>query len=837
LTIKNYLLILFIIPIHIFASSNNLSLKNIDVKITESKYKEIFKETTKNKTDSTYVIYPNTTGNILSLEIKNQSTKFNILANGTVRLNYTGSDLTFTQSGISINSDFPQVEPVLPDTVFILPNFEFDVIEEPVQNQQVLEIVFTPSVGEVVTREIILEIVSPIKITSPKDGSFIDRDNDILIIIEETSEDKTRSEMQLYINDDLIETISSIPYNYSWGTSTLEDGEYIIKVIDNNEVKGTTTLDSVTVTLLNSNHKIIEPGKDEICNINTHRFLVYTIVNEDNLQANFPGFIDSVRITDEDGTDWYDQLTILGKEEKMHNINNKKNHSLPRKENVNGIKSSSKFINHGISMNKKVNNENKDDVNHGGVFPEDFLPAGKYKFYCGGFNEVEGEIETVSSPDSIEFIIPDWSIKLDNITPNPDYELYMPRVLYNRNSIINIDIKYHPLSPEFNIPINVEIYNLQTTELVATYEGLTKENPSYAWNPSSGVNTPGFYQIVLRESSGSEDMSIVQSEVVQLCFIYEAFNENITNNWEQNDVNASPSTNYWDTYYFPCHWEYYTTYTPVLGGIYDTADSLESTTLTFPDPVALNNVYPLVLSYIWGTPTLLAEDNINLYPSTPPSRLMGDYSIKFYTDDNLLINEALQPLHTNPNFVTMDEFGNIQVHQVSEVTHENCGNTPVHTTLRREYNLPDELYNSCNIEIKMEGLPEYFDEPDEYRWQAHIYDEIFLYYSWEYLPELVVLDIEEESAGNIVQTAKLYQNYPNPFNPETTIKFDLVKSDNVKLVVYNSKGQSVKTLIDKRLNKGLHQVKLYVNDLSNGVYFYSLITKNSVITKKMMLIK
>ncbi|MFC2092542.1 T9SS type A sorting domain-containing protein [Bacteroidota bacterium] len=84
---------------------------------------------------------------------------------------------------------------------------------------------------------------------------------------------------------------------------------------------------------------------------------------------------------------------------------------------------------------------------------------------------------------------------------------------------------------------------------------------------------------------------------------------------------------------------------------------------------------------------------------------------------------------------------------------------------------------------------------------------------------------------------KLYQNYPNPFNPVTTIKFDIPKSSFVKLVVYNSLGKEVATLVNKKLNAGSYEVNWDGSDYSSGMYFYKMASDDYLQTKKMMLIK
>jgi hypothetical protein len=88
----------------------------------------------------------------------------------------------------------------------------------------------------------------------------------------------------------------------------------------------------------------------------------------------------------------------------------------------------------------------------------------------------------------------------------------------------------------------------------------------------------------------------------------------------------------------------------------------------------------------------------------------------------------------------------------------------------------------------------------------------------------------------------LSQNYPNPFNPETRISFNMPKSGNANLNVYNTKGQLVKTLINGNVASGAHELTWNGtdnsgNNVASGLYFYKLSANGKVETRKMMLMK
>jgi hypothetical protein len=84
---------------------------------------------------------------------------------------------------------------------------------------------------------------------------------------------------------------------------------------------------------------------------------------------------------------------------------------------------------------------------------------------------------------------------------------------------------------------------------------------------------------------------------------------------------------------------------------------------------------------------------------------------------------------------------------------------------------------------------------------------------------------------------KLYQNYPNPFNPATTVEFYLPYGTDVILRVINILGQTVSVLHSGYLNAGNYKMQLEGSGLSSGIYFISLISPNTSLVRKIILLK
>ncbi|MBO6584472.1 MAG: FG-GAP repeat protein [Gracilimonas sp.] len=92
--------------------------------------------------------------------------------------------------------------------------------------------------------------------------------------------------------------------------------------------------------------------------------------------------------------------------------------------------------------------------------------------------------------------------------------------------------------------------------------------------------------------------------------------------------------------------------------------------------------------------------------------------------------------------------------------------------------------------------------------------------------------------ANLPSDFILNNNFPNPFNPTTKITFELPRSAETQLTVYDSVGRKVTTLVDKNLNAGAHSYNFNAEFLTSGLYVYSLKIDGEVVsTKKMTLIK
>jgi hypothetical protein len=98
--------------------------------------------------------------------------------------------------------------------------------------------------------------------------------------------------------------------------------------------------------------------------------------------------------------------------------------------------------------------------------------------------------------------------------------------------------------------------------------------------------------------------------------------------------------------------------------------------------------------------------------------------------------------------------------------------------------------------------------------------------------------VTNDRLADIPTSVELQQNYPNPFNPTTTIEYGVPEAAEVTLEVFDMLGRKVATLINREAKSaGRHSVQFDAGRLSSGMYIYRMKAGNTVITKKLTLIK
>ena len=89
----------------------------------------------------------------------------------------------------------------------------------------------------------------------------------------------------------------------------------------------------------------------------------------------------------------------------------------------------------------------------------------------------------------------------------------------------------------------------------------------------------------------------------------------------------------------------------------------------------------------------------------------------------------------------------------------------------------------------------------------------------------------------------LYQNYPNPFNPSTMIKYAVPEESKISVEIFNSVGEKIGEIDEGVKSAGYYEVTWNSENLSSGIYYYTITaagshSKNSFRnTKKMILLR
>jgi len=97
--------------------------------------------------------------------------------------------------------------------------------------------------------------------------------------------------------------------------------------------------------------------------------------------------------------------------------------------------------------------------------------------------------------------------------------------------------------------------------------------------------------------------------------------------------------------------------------------------------------------------------------------------------------------------------------------------------------------------------------------------------------DIQFIEVAEESSS-----ITLGQNVPNPFSRTTQIDFTLASRENTKLQVTDLNGQMIYQMSDV-FDAGANTITIHASDIAgSGVYYYTLTTSTSKVTKRMVII-
>ena len=110
-----------------------------------------------------------------------------------------------------------------------------------------------------------------------------------------------------------------------------------------------------------------------------------------------------------------------------------------------------------------------------------------------------------------------------------------------------------------------------------------------------------------------------------------------------------------------------------------------------------------------------------------------------------------------------------------------------------------------------------------------------------------LLVLEQLLAALTPKETALFANYPNPFNPETWIPYELAKSGNVNITIYDARGSVVRRLALGHQPAGVYQSRSRAaywdgrnalgEPVASGVYFYTLTAGEFTATRKLLIRK
>lgn len=98
-----------------------------------------------------------------------------------------------------------------------------------------------------------------------------------------------------------------------------------------------------------------------------------------------------------------------------------------------------------------------------------------------------------------------------------------------------------------------------------------------------------------------------------------------------------------------------------------------------------------------------------------------------------------------------------------------------------------------------------------------------------------ILSVESVGA-NAVVSQMFISSAPNPFSNATTLRYRVESSSHINIEVYNTRGNLLNVLVNKKQEPGFYNVNLAMDNLASGVYLVKAV-KNGMIVQTLRIVK
>ncbi len=223
----------------------------------------------------------------------------------------------------------------------------------------------------------------------------------------------------------------------------------------------------------------------------------------------------------------------------------------------------------------------------------------------------------------------------------------------------------------------------------------------------------------------------------------------------------------------------------------------------------------IIASYNQDSPSVFLTDSnqsVNITPKTSHVRGTGGHGLEtaIAWNDLFQLGNGLVPKNTVLNLVALAsggyDYGSGDAMPDNPDVDGNSG--------------PDSLINLASVQVDKngDGIPD---------------------------PTIFLTEVRKEISQNAIPAEfRLEQNYPNPFNPTTTIRFSVPPSltsigggTSVLLNIYDILGRNVASVVSGRFQPGNYSITWNASGFTSGIYFYTLISGDFRVSKKLLLLK